>query len=599
MTTAPSRSVVGGAVVGGALVGGALVGEAEAVAEALAAQALLRCWARETGLVVPAAGELLRFTVAGSDVVVPVEYRSAAGWHRFGQALLGGKRPLNSTLLAALLTTEAAAENAPAVADLVERVIDSTRRIGRYVAALTVDSVEPSNSPNATPFLLAEQALIAGHPLHPTPKSRAGMSDLDEPGSAPELRGAAPLHWFAADPSVVRHGAVGTSAPERIAALAPGAGPAGMVLIPAHPWQARELLTRVDVQDLIGQGLLRDLGPAGPAWSATSSVRTLYRADEPLMLKLSLGVRITNSRREHLIPELIRGAEMYALVEAGLGAEIAAAYPRFAILGDPAWLAVTLPDDEPTGRAALAVSCRDNPFGPEDRVVCVAGLVADRPDLPSDRPDLPSGRSALASVLTRLAATTGSSLPDLAVAWLRRYVDEVIAPILWLHGVHGLGLEAHQQNTLVRLDAHGWPVGGWYRDNQGYYLSPTRSDGLHALLPGLGAASDAVNPDEVIDERLAYYVGVNNLLGLVGALGSAGLVDETVLLQTVRSSLARLAGRLPVAGRGLLNALLNASSLPSKANLLTRVAGLDELVGPVETQSVYVRIPNPLWEVRE
>ncbi|MBW8820232.1 MAG: hypothetical protein JF598_18930, partial [Streptomyces sp.] len=50
---------------------------------------------------------------------------------------------------------------------------------------------------------------------------------------------------------------------------------------------------------------------------------------------------------------------------------------------------------------------------------------------------------------------------------------------------------------------------------------------------------------------------------------------------------ARLRTTLP--GR-----LLDSPVLRCKANLLTRVHGLDELVGPVDTQSVYVTIANPL-----
>jgi siderophore synthetase component len=536
-------------------------------------QALLRCWVREAGVAVPPAGGVLRLDAAGTVLLAPVEYRSATGWHRFGQARLAAGPPAGATLLAALLGTEAGA-GPEAVADLVERVVDSTRRIASYVAARSLTSDE------ALTFLVAEQALVAGHPLHPTPKSRTGLSPADELGAAPELRGSAPLHWFAADPTLVRHGSAGLAAPERIAALAPWPAPPGMLLVPAHFWQARELLARPDVQKLLEQGLLRDLGQAGPPWSATSSIRTLYRAAVPAMLKLSLGVRVTNSRREHLLPELVRGAEMYALVEAGLGSLLAVAHPGFRILGDPAWLAVALPDDEPDGRVALAVSIRDSPFDADARVACVAGLVAERPDQPSNR-----------SALTELIETLAASRPtqEIALEWLGRYIERVIAPILWLHGVHGLGLEAHQQNTLVSLDAAGWPVGGWYRDNQGYYLSPTRADGLHALLPGLGAESDATNPDDVIDQRLAYYVGVNNLLGLIGALGAAGLADEVALLATARRALEPLRHEAPLAAT-----LLDAPTLPCKGNLLTRVAGLDELVGPVETQSVYVRIANPL-----
>jgi siderophore synthetase component len=43
--------------------------------------------------------------------------------------------------------------------------------------------------------------------------------------------------------------------------------------------------------------------------------------------------------------------------------------------------------------------------------------------------------------------------------------------------------------------------------------------------------------------------------------------------------------------------LLEADHLRVKANLLTGVDGRDELEGPVQTQSVYVDVPNPLKEV--
>ena len=44
----------------------------------------------------------------------------------------------------------------------------------------------------------------------------------------------------------------------------------------------------------------------------------------------------------------------------------------------------------------------------------------------------------------------------------------------------------------------------------------------------------------------------------------------------------------------LLDRLLDDATWPCKANLRTRLHDLDELVGDIATQSVYVTIPNPL-----
>jgi siderophore synthetase component len=44
----------------------------------------------------------------------------------------------------------------------------------------------------------------------------------------------------------------------------------------------------------------------------------------------------------------------------------------------------------------------------------------------------------------------------------------------------------------------------------------------------------------------------------------------------------------------VVEALLSRPTLRCKANLRTRLDDMDELVGPMESQSVYVDIPNPL-----
>ncbi|MEU9998693.1 IucA/IucC family protein [Streptomyces sp. NPDC050848] len=550
---------------------------------------LLRCWVREKNLPAPGSHTLrIPLEASGTALLVPVLYWSPTGWHRFGAPALEGLHPtaprVDAVTVAALISRET---GRPEGTELVGRVADSARRTADFI---TDRRRRPTPGPEADLFLTAEQSLLLGHPLHPTPKSREGLSDAEARLYSPELYGSFPLHWMAVAPSLLASDSAWTEQgrPVSAAQLATGLAeglevPAGTVPLPLHPWQARELTHRPAVASLIDAGLLHDLGPSGAAWHPTSSVRTVHRPGARTMLKLSLGVRITNSRRENLRKELHRGVEVHRLLRTGLVDQWQAAHPGFDIVRDPAWLAVDTPDGAPV--PGLDVMIRHNPFAAGDDAVCIAALTAPRP-----WPGTTRMRSRLTDIVTRLAARTGRPTAAVAAEWFLRYLDQVVRPVLWLDGVAGVALEAHQQNTLVLLDADGWPIGGRYRDNQGYYFRESRRDELESRLPGIGTTSDTFVSDQVTDERFAYYLGINNVLGLIGAFGAQHLADERVLLAGFRQFLTSATSL----GSPLPHRLLEAATLRCKANLLTRLHGLDELVGPVDTQSVYVTITNPL-----
>ncbi|MET7684174.1 IucA/IucC family protein [Streptomyces sp. NPDC005423] len=571
-------------------------------ARSAAVENLLRCWVRETGSPAPADGTLrLPLPATGTALLAEVHYWSPTGAHRFGPPRLAGAPddvpPADPVTVAALLSREACAgapggtpATAPApvahhATDLVARVADSLRRTATFI---THRRQHPTDTTDL--FLAAEQSLLLGHPLHPTPKSREDLSDSELRRYSPELDGAFPLRWIAVAPGVLATDSAWTergrpvTAPRLTARLAGTALPLpdGHAALPLHPWQWRELRHRAGTAALLDTGQLTDLGTRGTSWHPTSSLRTVHRSGAPAMLKLSLGLRITNSRREHLRKELHRGVEVHRLLRGGLSKQWHAAHPAFDIVRDPAWLAV---DDPADGRPVpgLDVLIRHNPFGPGDDVSCVAGLVSPRPR-----------RSRLAEIVTRLAERTGRPRGAVAAEWFLRYLEQVVRPVLWLDGEAGIALEAHQQNTLVLLDGDGWPAGGRYRDNQGYYFRASRRAELDARLPGIGEHSDTFVADEVTDERFTYYLAINNVFGLIGAFGSQHLADERLLLAAFRRFLGGLAVA-PGGPRSSLPArLLDSPVLRCKANLLTRLHGLDELVGPVDTQSVYVTIANPL-----
>ncbi|GGT13716.1 IucA/IucC family protein [Streptomyces toxytricini] len=568
-----------------------------AAAEAAAVENLLRCWVRERGIGRPdgPVGTMLRIPLpaSGTAVTADVRHWSAVGCHRFGSARIegapDGAPALDAVSLAALLAREAG-HGGPRATDLVARVADSVRRTAEFIAHRR-EHPRPPAPVDGDPFLTAEQSLLLGHPLQPDPKSREGLSDTEARRFSPELHGSFPLHWFAVAPGALATDSAWTergrpvSAARLLARLAPGLpAPEGTTPLPLHPWQARDLLHRPAVAALLDDGLLYDLGPHGEPWHPTSSVRTVARPRTSVMLKLSLGLRITNSRRENLRKELHRGVEVHRLLRTGLAEQWQAAHPGFDIVRDPAWVAVDAPDGSAV--PGLDAVLRHNPFLPGDDALCIAALTSPRP-----RPGRTGMRSRLADTVHRLAATTGRPPSAVSAEWFLRYLDHVVRPVLAFDALAGIALEAHQQNTLVVLDTDGWPAGGRYRDNQGYYFRTSRRAELEHRLPGIGAASDTFVSDAVADERFAYYLGINNVLGLIGAFGSEQLADERVLLAAFRRFLgrARDLGPLPAL-------LLDSPTLRCKANLLTRLGGLDELTGPVDAQSVYVTLPNPLHD---
>ncbi|MFF5444308.1 IucA/IucC family protein [Streptomyces sp. NPDC012888] len=559
-----------------------------AAAEAASVENLLRCWVRETGLSRPH-GDTLRIPLpaSGCALAAPVRHWSPTGWHRFGPARIEGTPAtapdVDAVTAAALLAREAGPRT-----DAVGRVADSVRHLTSFVADRR-RRPEPPEPVAGNLFLTAEQSLLLGHPLQPDPKSREGLSDAEARRYSPELHGSFPLHWTAVDPAVLATESAWTergrpvTAAQLLTRLAPGLPlPAGTTPLPLHPWQARDLFQRPAVAALLNAGLLHDLGPHGDSWYPTSSVRTVLRPGAPAMLKLSLALRITNSRRENLRKELHRGVEVHRLLRTGLAEEWQASHPCFDIVRDPAWVAVDAPDGTPV--PGLDALLRHNPFRSADDALCVAALVSPRP-----WPGRTTMRSRLADLVSRLAARTGRPTGAVSAEWFLRYLDHVVLPVLAFDAIAGIALEAHQQNTLVLLDRDGWPVGGRFRDNQGYYFRESHRAALDRRLPGIGTASDTFVSDAVTDERFAYYLGINNVLGLIGAFGSQGLADERLLIAAFRRFLGKAADLGPLPGR-----LLDSPTLRCKGNLLTRLGGLDELVGPVDTQSVYVTIDNPL-----
>lgn len=536
----------------------------------------------------------------GITIFAPVKYWSLTGRHLFHFPMFyttaaGEMHKLDVVTLIALLTKEwsITQNNDTVPAELVYRVIESCQHVASYLAARQADQKELYGT--AFRFIDAEQSLLYGHLLHPTPKSRQGLSEQDQRLYSPELKGQFKLHYFRAHRSIVKEGSALTQSATELLKEELRNDPEldeafkreflqtdEYAILPIHPLQARHLLQHPQVQEWIAQGNLADLGLNGRAYYPTSSIRTLYHPQARWMLKCSLNIKITNSVRLNKRKELERGVEVARLLDTVVGEELKQRFPAFQIIRDPAYITLSLPGAEESG---FELVLRENPFvaGQDNEVTLLAGLGQDAID---------GEKSRLAHLISELAAKEQRNTQEVSHEWFTRYLAISFEPMMWLYQRYGIALEAHQQNSMVQLH-QGYPHRFYYRDNQGYYYCESTFPELERILPGINEQSQTKCSDAVADERLRYYLFINHLFGLINAFGTAGLVDESLLLDELQKALKRWqpANRAPST---LIASLLEAEQLPCKANLLTRLHDMDELVGPMESQSVYVKIPNPL-----
>lgn len=603
---------------------------AHAAAVGAATETLLNCYMREGGQWRPVpAGDVPQLAHEGDThlaalpfedlramLLVGITHLSPTHRHRFRMpvevAVAGGK-PVAVSLdtVAGMLVDQlgdhglgddpvAARLRGPDPTVVLNRVRASVKAVDAFLAARDGE-IDDLFSASPLSFIESEQALLLGHDLHPTPKSRTEMGPEQLLAYAPETGAQFQLHWLAVDPSIVEHdSATGTPAPELAEQLlrddpatdaaaldAALAGLGERILIPAHPWEIEHLAANDSVvAALLQDGQIVDLGPLGSPVTPTTSVRTVYHADWAYQLKFSLHVRVTNALRVTTARELHRGVEAARLLRTEVGEQAAQAAPDLVLLQDPAYLSVRHGGQVIAG---LSVVLRDNRW--------TAGAHADVSSLATLCQAHPyGGQSRLGQIVAAIAAREGRPESDVARAWFKRYSDILLVSLLRLYTDLGLCIEPHQQSVVLELE-DGWPARAVYRDGNGIYHRAVARDDLAAILPEVAEHDDALLPEALADQRLVHYPFFNNALGVISALGVAGAIDESVLLAELKALLeaerAR-GGRYPAT---LLERLLDDATWPCKGNLQTRMHDMDELAGDIDARAVYVKILNPLHGV--
>jgi N2-citryl-N6-acetyl-N6-hydroxylysine synthase len=548
---------------------------------------------------------VLRLPLAGRDLRVALTHASHVGCHGIRPPFYevgpeGSVRVVAIPELANLIASEPGIAGADAGARALvfqRRVLDSLANIDDALKNPCLDdALFAGRDPN---FIEGEQALRFGHGVHPTPRSRDEFTLEDTRRFAAEYGRGFALHWWSVAPQSVSEGSSRGLAASDMAARLAADDPAmeaivreqaasGRVLLPMHPWQASRLMLDPAITRLMKAGHIRALGPAGSSWYATSSLRSIYAPHAAWMLKMSLNLRLTNSQRLIEPYECERGLEIDKLLASPIGQRITAQFPTFQVMGEPGYLALRDEDGAPL-RATIVVF-RDNPFSGAPRSPSAAVLAA----LCEIGPD--GSASALAATVRRIAAREGSEPGATALTWFERFLRSVVVPLLGVQADHGLLFGAHQQNIVVGLD-EGWPVRLHFRDCQG-------TGYVREFLPSLAQQAPDVRLEagHVFDAGYAaklagYYLIVNSVFSVIGALALAGLASEERLIAALRAALSDLAAQ-PLRDKTCLDYLLTSPTLVSKGNFMICFRNINENTDVTDPLAGYVELPNPIAGAR-
>ncbi|ENV73587.1 hypothetical protein F946_01099 [Acinetobacter johnsonii ANC 3681] len=542
----------------------------------------------------------LPLSLIQAQLFVPLSYVSRVGRHRIAALpqifQKGQKLNFSAAAMVSLLLEELVQQSEGHVdaASLVERWIQSRDALQQFLNIRAEDfdalvQVEQG-------FIESEQALILGHSMHPAPKSRTGFVHEDWQKYSPEACGQTQLHYWLVAPEYIAEGTaleqafsiqlkqeikwhLSESELETLAAYA------HYKLLPLHPWQARYLQSKVWFKSLKAKLKIIDLGEKAWIFSPTTSVRTLASFNASWMLKPSLSVMITNSIRVNLAKECHRGEMTHRLWHSELGQSILKQCPSLKAVNDPAWIALQL-DGEIIDETICIV--RDQPFIPEQQVTCIASLCQDHPV---------EERNRFNALFDQIASQQKlNDKAQIAHDWFKTFLNISLSPLMYVYHRYGMAFESHQQNVLVELK-DGWPQWLWLRDNQGFYYIEEFADEILQQFPELNDKAHAVGSKAFVDERFSYYFFGNTLFGIINAIGATGFVSEQDLLSVLQQHLFDLLKQYPESS--LIQSLLYQPTLPYKGNLLTRLYELDELIAPVENQSVYIQLANPLYIKQE
>lgn len=447
-------------------------------------------------------------------------------------------------------------------------------------------------------YLRSEQSLLLGHPFHPYPKACIQFSREERFEYLSEHGNPIRLSWIAVRKDILysknsknfnhdwhselaRRDLLASNAESFFNALESDE----YVLIPTHPWQWKVLKYDDDVKKYLEQQDIIEVGSGACQWFATSSQRSLYCPKLKTNLKFSMSLKLTNSIRHLSASEVVRGLQVDEVFGSDELFAFKRNYPFFDILREPA-----------------CVGILDNSGGPIDKSFVLLRETVDHDSVANTHllatlaQDCPwGGDSLLVDLVKKYAHSENIPYEAAAKNWLKFYFERCVEPLMELACNYGILLGAHMQNILVQMKDH-LPEKVFFRDCQGSGFTEIGFRKFGALSGLIEEANGNVLEQNSAQAIFLYYLGVNNLFGVISALAGERIELESRFLSVAKGCLFSF-GLRALEDRKLFDALYSDQSIMQKGNFRCSVIAENEnmMSNPA---SLYNSFKNPFSGLR-
>ncbi|WDU60277.1 IucA/IucC family siderophore biosynthesis protein [Pseudomonas poae] len=340
-------------------------------------------------------------------------------------------------------------------------------------------------------ILLDQWGSLEGHPYYPTWKARPGLNDAEVEQLSPEFNAQVALRiaalradmaksesmphvtsyhaWFASNfPAHWEHW--------KAALNAKGLDETQWLPLPIHAWHLQAYVLKTFAAE-IEEGLLITEGPDIQTLP-TMSYRTMMPVLDPAapLIKLPIALWMTSELRSlqaksiHMGPRISTVITQILEAENGFDQQLEI-FPEE--IGVRYRHAITQ-DDVPGKHLSVVFRASRQAFErSDDRLpITVASLFTRLPG---------SGRPLFTDLIERDGLRADAASVE---QWFRQYAKVVTHPVVAIYLLYGIGLEAHQQNTMVLFSPDGLPRSLLIRDfGDGRTYAPLLEERGYTLQP--------------------------------------------------------------------------------------------------------------------